>query len=135
MDKIYPIAKDRNNLLRRIKTKLFSRMSADYDLDVSKFYISDLFLTKYDATVENRNMLAPHRDKSQWSFVISLNDDYTGGGTFFAHNQDLWKAPKAAALYFSGTLFHGGIYLYSYYIYVYVGINSLIAYAVLILYS
>ncbi len=35
-------------------------------------------------------MLA-HQDKTPWSFVIALNDDFEGGGTYFVKREKVWK--------------------------------------------
>jgi hypothetical protein len=53
-------------------------------------------------------MLAPHQDKTPWSFVIALNDDFEGGGTYFVKREKVWKNPMGSAVIFHGYLLHGG---------------------------
>lgn len=108
MENIYPVKKERNKILRKIKSKIFLKIANDCGLNISKLQISDLFLTKYDSNIQNRNGLGVHRDKSQWSFVIPLNDYFEGGGTYFVETEMLYKPPKKSALLFSGTKYHGG---------------------------
>lgn len=50
--------------------------------------IEDLFLAKYSAMKGEQSMLSKHVDDSELSFVITLNDEFKGGGTCFISNDD-----------------------------------------------
>ena len=73
--------------------------------------IQDLFITKYEAGTKE-NLLGPHKDVSLWSFVVVLNVDYSGGGTYFFESQSMWRPPLGGAVYFNGKNLHGGLKLY-----------------------
>jgi len=48
-------------------------------------------------------------DESTHSFVLALNDDYEGGGTYFYESDTVVRPPKGCALSFAGgDMFHGG---------------------------
>jgi len=91
----------------RLSTKIWPVMAGEYDLDPTFIRPSDLFITKYDAT-RKENLLGPHRDKSPFSFVITLNSGYDGGGTYFFETESLWAPPVGSALFFRGSQLHGG---------------------------
>lgn len=94
-----------------LKTKLadaiFPKFKRQYGLRPSLLRIEDLFITKYDS-VSKENSLAPHIDKNPWSFVVALNDDFQGGGTYFLRQQRVWNVPVGAAVVFHGYQMHGG---------------------------
>lgn len=95
-------------LKEKLAEKLFPKFKRQYGLRPSLLRIEDLFVTKYDS-VSKENSLAPHLDKNPWSFVIALNDDFTGGGTYFIRQQRVWNVPIGAAVVFHGYQMHGGI--------------------------
>eukprot|EP01038_Epipyxis_sp_PR26KG_P005959 gene5959-8212_t len=88
--------------------KLFSQIAARYNINLDKLKVSDLFITKYEANT-NQNGLNLHQDRSPWSFVIALNEDFVGGGTYFADSQKIWNPRKGGAVFFSGDHYHGGL--------------------------
>lgn len=116
--------------LRRLKRLAFASIAEQFAIARPELlYLSDMFLTKYDATVPNRNLLAGHQDNSLFSFVIALNRgnseqgqghgqghgqgerdeaEFEGGGTFFFEQQQGWRPPRGSMLYFNGKHFHGG---------------------------
>ena len=69
--------------------RIFPAMESFYDLLPYRLVPHDLFVVKYTAptttntTEKPQNALAAHRDGSEFSFVIMLNDEYEGGGTHF----------------------------------------------------
>jgi hypothetical protein len=81
------------------------------------FAIEDLFLAKYSADKGQQSALSQHRDGSELSFVITLNDpatDFTGGGTRFIMtnaNKSLTLAPETAGtgVFFCGRQLHSGV--------------------------
>jgi hypothetical protein len=84
-------------------------MAIEYGLIKSKLRVSDLFIAKYDASTPDRQReLGPHVDKSQWSFVIALNTDFTEGGTYFFDLEQMWLADAGHAILFHGMHMHAG---------------------------
>lgn len=79
MDRIFPDEIALNNIVKKIKSRLFISMAKALNLQRRKFYLTDLFLTQYNASEQGRTYLGPHKDKSQWSFVVLLNNDFEGG--------------------------------------------------------
>jgi len=78
MDRIFPDEVALNRLLKKIKSKIFISMAKTLNLERRKFFLTDLFLTQYNYTEHERTYLGPHKDKSQWSFIVLLNDDFEG---------------------------------------------------------
>lgn len=95
-------------LLSRFKSQIFPYFERFFPgVNRNLFTINDLFITKYSSN-SNQNALGPHKDKNPFSFVIGLNDDFEGGGTFFVDHQAVWRPPKGSALLFHAYQFHGG---------------------------
>ena len=103
------------HVVHRITSVMFPAMADKFGLNASDLFIDDLFLTKYESSRTDRNYLGEHTDKSPWSFVLTLNDDFEGGGTYFSDLSEVWRPPPGDLLIFSGTRLHagrGGAYLY-----------------------
>ena len=79
MDRIFPDEIALNNIVKKIKSRLFISMAKALNLQRRKFFLTDLFLTQYNASEQGRTYLGPHKDKSQWSFVVLLNNEFEGG--------------------------------------------------------
>lgn len=71
--------------------------------------VTDLFLAKYSSSAGAQRDLPPHKDKSQWSFVVALNDEYTDGGTYFFEPHEIWKPGTGSAVFFHGQHLHAGL--------------------------
>lgn len=69
-------------------------------------------MVKYDVTKKERQKLAMHTDKSEWTFLIALSDgcgmDYEGGGTFFECLDATVHVQRGHAVIFPGKLRHCG---------------------------
>lgn len=102
---IYP-----DNRLNNYLTKYLLPILADrYHLKASVFYIADLFIVKYSGSGNaGQSFLKAHRDRSPFSFVLALNDEFTGGGTFFPEFNELWKPSVGGVVLFHGQHSHGG---------------------------
>ncbi len=105
---LYPTDEDFAWLQERFENKLWVQYQNYFNINNKLLRIDDLFITKYIANSTNENSLAPHLDKSPWSFVIGLNDDFSEGGTFFVDHKKLWRPPVGAAVIFNGKQYHGG---------------------------
>jgi hypothetical protein len=73
-----------------------------------RFYVHDAFLVRYAASSTSR-FLPLHYDESTHSMVLSLNDDFEGGGTY-VFNVDSTICPSTGSLVtFRGDkMLHGG---------------------------
>ena len=70
-------------------------------------YLHDCFLVRYDAG--RQRYLPPHYDESTISFIIPLNSDFKGGGTFI-HSLGRTVAPIVGGVmsFCGGDLLHSG---------------------------
>ena len=68
----------------------------------------ETFIAKYESTkTDNQSSLGLHTDKSIFSIIVSLNDDFEGGGTSFPRQKIERIVPPAGnALIFPGRLTH-----------------------------
>jgi len=79
-----------------------------YNIDSRFLGIGDLFIVKYSVD-KGMNELEYHEDGSVFSFIITLNDDFTGGGTRFINiNEDI-TSDVGKCVIFCGQNTHGGI--------------------------
>tara|TARA_B100000989_G_C19498902_1_gene453340 strand:- start:358 stop:1068 length:711 start_codon:yes stop_codon:yes gene_type:complete len=97
----YPII---SKFYRRV---LLPRMSNNYALIKRYFGINELFLVKYSA--QGQRSLKSHRDDSEFSFILALNDGYVGGGTRFTDLGKTVYLEKGDLLVFSGQMRHQGM--------------------------
>ena len=65
----------------------------------------DLFLVRY--TVDTQSSLKIHRDGTIISFVLQLNDDFTGGGTYIQSIDKTLRHSTGDLCIHSGWFFHG----------------------------
>jgi hypothetical protein len=99
-----------NGILTKLR-EFLSRAAKFYSISSERptslvLSITDLFVTKYDQKMRS---LESHKDKSDFSFVLALNDDFEGGGTFFALKNATFKSPIGSAVVFNGQQYHGGV--------------------------
>jgi hypothetical protein len=74
----------------------------------ANYYVHDAFCVRYRAG-EPSNHLPVHTDESTHSFVLALNDDYQGGGTYFYDQDTTIRLQTGEMLSFRGDrLEHGG---------------------------
>eukprot|EP00933_Yihiella_yeosuensis_P014267 TRINITY_DN12847_c7_g1_i1.p1 TRINITY_DN12847_c7_g1~~TRINITY_DN12847_c7_g1_i1.p1 ORF type:complete len:398 (-),score=85.19 TRINITY_DN12847_c7_g1_i1:100-1293(-) len=101
-----------------LEKSLLPLLSKLYSLPLVDLAVEDLFLVRYSAEKGEQNSLQPHRDDSELSFVVLLNDpkEFSGGGTLFLDAEpNLRAAPDAAgsAVFFCGRQLHAGIEIQS----------------------
>jgi hypothetical protein len=79
-----------------------------YNIDSNFLGIDDLFIVKYSVD-KGMNELGYHEDGSVFSFIITLNNDFLGGGTRFINiNEDI-TSDVGSCVIFCGKNTHGGI--------------------------
>jgi len=95
-----------------IKNLVYSKIIPHYEkyYNVNSKYlgIHDLFIVKY-STEKGMSELEYHTDGSEFSFIISLNDDFTDGGTRFINTNKDVNPPIGSCSIFCGKNTHGGI--------------------------
>ena len=93
-----------------LKTIILPLMAHQFELSISDLAIEDLFLAKYSATKGEQSMLSKHRDDSELSFVITLNEGFKGGGTrFIDDNVTVSPTNCGAGVFFCGNRLHSGV--------------------------
>ena len=93
-----------------LKTTILPLMAHQFGFPISDLAIEDLFLAKYSATKGEQSMLPKHKDDSELSFVITLNEGFTGGGTrFIDGNVTVSPTKCGAGVFFCGNRLHSGV--------------------------
>mmetsp|Transcript_17925 Transcript_17925/g.37715 ORF Transcript_17925/g.37715 Transcript_17925/m.37715 type:complete len:979 (-) Transcript_17925:184-3120(-) len=100
-DKIRPLLRRQFNLTFPLNS---SKNAKTLQRDV---FLHDVFVVRYDA--DRQRYLPPHYDESTHSFIIALNSDFKGGGTFI-HSLGQTLAPSAGGMmsFCGGELLHSG---------------------------
>ncbi|OQR95184.1 hypothetical protein ACHHYP_00249 [Achlya hypogyna] len=74
----------------------------------SRCRVHDAFIVRYDAERDGSLSLPEHNDTSVTSCVVTLNDNFTGGGTWFEALDQVVDAGVGQAVAFAGPLRHAG---------------------------
>jgi len=102
---------DRLPCLRQllIESSFVDKLKLLYDeklnCDIAAF--DDLFLVKYDAHLGQRELQA-HVDAADVSFILTLNNTFEGGGTYFVQSQQLVRGGIGSLLVFPSHMRHEG---------------------------
>jgi hypothetical protein len=94
-------------IMEIIKTIIFNKIAELYDINPFYLGINEVFIVKY--SIGGQTSLDFHRDGSEFSFVIALNDDFEGGGTRFKYNNKTVNLNTGDCLIFSGQNEHQGL--------------------------
>ena len=94
-------------IMKIIKTTIFNKIAKLYDINPSYLGINEVFIIKY--SIGGQTYLDFHKDGSEFSFIIALNDDFDGGGTKFKYNNKTVKLNTGDCLIFSGQNEHKGL--------------------------
>lgn len=94
-------------LENRVKEVLFPALGQMYGLDPAGMDIYEIFVAKYDANGQRK--LDAHRDSNELSFIMALNDSFTGGGTQFVETGEKVKLKPGQCMIFSGQNEHKGL--------------------------
>ena len=89
-----------------IRNNIYDEIAKNYNVDKTKLSIKEVFLVKY--SMDGQQKLDYHLDGSNFSFIITLNEDYTGGGTTFRHKNELYKPKTGECVIFCGDNEHRG---------------------------
>lgn len=94
--------------LLRSQFQLTSSVSAaTSDKRTRDIFLHDAFVVRYDA--EKQRSLPPHYDESTHSFIIALNSEFKGGGTFIdSLGKSITPSPGGMLSFCGGELQHSG---------------------------
>lgn len=93
-------------LKKIVKNKIAPKINEMYNVDINKIGINEIFIVKYD--ISGQRFLKYHEDGSEFSFIIGLNDSYSGGGTQFKNTKKTVHLGIGDCLVFSGQNRHRG---------------------------
>lgn len=85
---------------------MYAKFAEMYNINPNKLEVNEVFLVKY--SYNGQKKLEYHRDGSEFSFVVALNDQFDGGGTTFKYDQKNIQLRVGDALLFSGQNEHKG---------------------------
>jgi tetratricopeptide (TPR) repeat protein len=90
-----------------MESTVYPLLAHQFGLRPHHFYVHDAFVVRYEASEHNH--LPCHYDESTHSLVLSLNDDFEGGGTYFCDHDTTIRPKQGALVSFCGNrLRHGG---------------------------
>jgi len=102
-----------------ISVKLLPMFESKYNIPTNSFKINEneLYVIKYyndpelynNSTQHQKRMTGYHKDGAPYSFSISLNDDFYGGGTHFLSLNKEFNPSTGNGIIFSGKNVHSGI--------------------------
>ena len=102
---VYPV----HNIVYR---DIIPRIVDEFNLDKNLLGIYEVFIARYSAEIESHQRhLELHADGSDFSFVITLNGGFTGGGTIFNQTGAVYNPGPGGAIAFCGKRFHGGAHV------------------------
>jgi tetratricopeptide (TPR) repeat protein len=95
-----------NQWMDSVVRPLFSKQ---FDVTPANIFVHDAFVVRYEAARTN-NFLPVHVDESTHSFVLVLNGDFEGGGTYFCDHYTTLapKTPGCLVSFRGDSLRHGG---------------------------
>lgn len=92
-------------VMHKVYNIILPTLANMFNVDAKRLFINDLFVVRYDAN--NQKELVSHEDGSEFSFVIGLNEEFKGGGTFINNNLHVLNAGEC--LLFCGQNTHSGV--------------------------
>ena len=94
-----------------IQKKIYTEIVKLYNVKYNQIGINEIFVVKYD--MNGQKKLEEHKDGSEFSFIIALNDEYQGGGTYFTEIKKQISLGTGDCLIFSGQNKHKGVQIKS----------------------
>ena len=95
-----------NDIYTIVSSTIFTEIAKLYNINKNDLGINEIFIVKYNTGGQTE--LAYHEDGSEFSFIIALNDKFTGGGTTFKFNKKNIQLSIGDCLIFSGQNTHKG---------------------------
>jgi hypothetical protein len=99
---------DLNNFIENIVyTKIIPFYKLYYKIPSEFLVIDEIFIVKY--SMNGQKLLRAHEDGSDFSFIITLNKDFSGGGTHFINLKEDITCSVGDTIIFCGKNRHKGI--------------------------
>jgi hypothetical protein len=94
---------------RWMEETIFPLLGVQFDVNPNDFFVHDAFIVRYIGQ-QTTNHLPVHVDESTHSLVLALNDDFSGGGTYFVDYSSsiVPKVPGTLLSFRGDSLRHGG---------------------------
>tara|TARA_X000000950_G_scaffold181227_1_gene219753 strand:+ start:30057 stop:30755 length:699 start_codon:yes stop_codon:yes gene_type:complete len=96
-----------NRVVHKIVSQARRRLAGMFHVDPAEIVLKEAFVAKY--TPDGQKRLALHQDGSEFSFIVALNDKFSGGGTFFALSRRTVRLGVGECVVFSGKTYHAGL--------------------------
>ncbi len=96
-----------NKIVYSIYDKIIPEIVKLFEINPQIVSVNEIFISKY--SMNGQKKLRTHRDGSEFSFIIALNDDYSGGGTKFENLNKTIEFNTGDCLVFCGQEKHKGI--------------------------
>lgn len=90
----------------RVYQKIIPEFEKHYGIQSKYLGVDETFIVKY--SIGGQSYLEPHTDGDDFSFVLTLNKDFVGGGTYFIERDQHMDAPIGSAVIFCGRNQHMG---------------------------
>lgn len=100
------IPKLKSFMYRMVYERIIPRIEYAFNLPKGILGINELFVVKYN--IGGQTFLEPHQDGSEFSFVLVLNDEFEGGGTYFVDTKKHYDASVGSVVAFCGQNMHMG---------------------------
>lgn len=98
-------------IINIIKNRIYKEIVKLYNVKIKDIGINEIFVVKYD--MNGQKKLEEHKDGSEFSFILALNNEYTGGGTYFTELKENVSLNVGDCLIFSGQNKHKGVQINS----------------------
>ena len=98
-----------NHISHVVYNTIFKEVERLYSVSAQKLGINEMFVAKYQGKKNKQSSLGTHVDGSEFSFIIALNDNYSGGGTHFVDQNKTIRLNTGDCLVFSGRNRHKGL--------------------------
>ena len=106
-NEITKLWKNYNLINRKFENVISKEINKLFNLKNVKLLVNEYFLVKYN--INGQRELQYHNDGSEFSFIIGLNEDFTGGGTHFKEKNKLIKLGIGDCVIFCGQNKHKGV--------------------------
>lgn len=96
-----------NFIYSQIYKHIIPEFSKQFSIDQKFIGINEIFIVKYSDNYQRK--LDTHKDGSELSFIITLNKDFVGGGTYFTKLKRKFNPTIGWCTLFSGQESHKGL--------------------------
>jgi hypothetical protein len=94
-------------VVNRVVSECKKRIAWRFWVDPSKVMLKEAFVVKY--SMDGQRELNFHQDGNEFSFIIGLNDQFTGGGTHVKATKTTYRLQVGEAMLFDAQSWHAGL--------------------------